>query len=130
VKRIIRLTHRSDFIKAANAPRWQCRFFNARVRLRDTQNHVAPAISGLRLGLTVTKKMGNSPQRNRIRRRLKGILRVLCADEALWVLPLDVVIIARESILTADHPALLQNMQRLMLHLHEYTRLNKHAQGL
>jgi ribonuclease P protein component len=63
--------------------------------------------------------MGNSPQRNRIRRRLKGILRIICADDALWALPLDVVIIARESILTADHQALLQNLERLMRHLHE-----------
>jgi ribonuclease P protein component len=124
VTSLIGLTKRADFLKAASARRWQCSFFVARVRERESKNaHSLPDVKdlhvkGLRLGLTVTKKMGNAPQRNRIRRRLKGILSELCLHKMSSFPPVDVVIMARDRILHASHCALRKDLERLLQQVH------------
>ncbi|HEY4181035.1 MAG TPA: ribonuclease P protein component [Kofleriaceae bacterium] len=52
----------------------------------------SPALPG-RLGLTVTKKVGNSPVRNRIRRLLREWLRVHGWVPTGW----DIVLVAKDS---------------------------------
>ncbi|GGD96791.1 hypothetical protein GCM10011390_14440 [Aureimonas endophytica] len=53
-----------------------------------------------RLGLTVTKKVGNAVLRNRIRRRLREAVRTVCARE--MAAGYDYVIVARREV--ADLP--------------------------
>lgn len=53
-----------------------------------------------RLGLTVTKKIGNSPVRNRIRRMLREWMRLHGWVPAGW----DLVVVAKDSAARQGHP--------------------------
>ena len=63
-----------------------------------------------RVGLTVTKKVGNAVVRNRIRRRLRALFRIRKAS-----LPkgLDLVLIAKSSAKDADHATLARAFDAL-----------------
>ncbi|MBS7697551.1 MULTISPECIES: ribonuclease P protein component [unclassified Chelatococcus] len=66
--------------------------------------------SGPRFGLTVTKKTGNAVERNRIRRRLREVLRQLRPE---WPeAALDVVVVARRGALSASFDALAVDLKR------------------
>ncbi len=54
-----------------------------------------PEADGVRLGFTVTKKVGNAVVRNRTRRRLREAVKLYLADHALP--PADLVLIGRDS---------------------------------
>lgn len=70
----------------------------------------ARPVPGPRFGLTVTKKTGNAVERNRIRRRLREVLRELRPD---WpVAALDVVVVARRGALSAPFDALMVDLKR------------------
>ena len=56
-----------------------------------------------RLGLTVSTKLGHAVVRNRMRRRLREIVRL---NEAKLRSGYDIVIVARRAALEADHAAL------------------------
>jgi ribonuclease P protein component len=63
-----RLRHRADFLAAARGAKAQATAFVLQARARgDT----APA----RFGFTVSKKVGGAVERNRVRRRLREIVR-------------------------------------------------------
>ena len=66
-----RLTERQQFLAVAKGQRLHEAAFTLQAKLRS---EVAPHESR-RFGLTVTKKTGNSVERNRIRRRLRAALR-------------------------------------------------------
>ncbi len=86
------LRKRSDFLLAARSKRVVMPGFVIQARQRD----VAEAASGIRIGYTCSKKVGNSVARNRAKRRLREI--------AAKVLPLhslagwDYVLIGRASV--------------------------------
>lgn len=67
---------------------------------------------GLRYGLTVTKKVGNAPERNRIKRRLRAAVQVAAAEHAAT--DMDVVVIGRRDILTADYETLVEDLRRAL----------------
>jgi ribonuclease P protein component len=62
-----------------------------------------------RVGFTVTKKIGNSPERNRIRRRLREAIRMAEPDlpRAAW----DYVLIARKQALLCPFPEVLRDIR-------------------
>lgn len=63
----------------------------------------------VRVGFTVTKKVGNSVVRNRVRRRLRAV-----ADEVLpetVACGLDLVIIGRMGTIKRPYPALVKDLQ-------------------
>jgi len=63
-----------------------------------------------RIGLTVTRQVGNSVERNRIRRRLREALRVSCrADMANGF---DYVVVARRDVLTLPFATLTGELSR------------------
>ncbi len=66
-----RLKERKEFLAVAKGARLHEAAFTLQAKLRSQD--LAPA--GRRFGLTVTKKTGNSVERNRIRRRLRAALR-------------------------------------------------------
>ena len=70
---------------------------------------VAPAPSALalpaaRVGFTVSRKVGNAVQRNRVRRRLREIARSVFPDQARP--DLDYVLVGRQAALSRDFAAM------------------------
>lgn len=72
----------------------------------------APPGSALRLGFTVTKKIGNAVIRNRTRRRLKEAARLHFAAHPLT--DLDLVLIGREATRTRDFRLLQDDLRRAL----------------
>ena len=63
-----RLKQRADFVAAAGGPRMAGPAFVLQSRPRDDAGPV-------RIGFTVTKKVGSATERNRIRRRLRELVK-------------------------------------------------------
>ena len=66
----------------------------------------------VRLGFTVTKKVGNAVVRNRTRRRLKEAARLLLNDQPIT--GFDLVLIGRDSTRKRDFTALQSDIRRAM----------------
>ncbi len=102
-----RLTRRSDFQAAASGRRFHTERMTVQGRLRTDD----PA-GGLRVGLTVTRKVGHATERNRIKRRLRAAAREALARFADR--PMDLVVIARRPVLAADYAALVDDLARAL----------------
>jgi len=101
-----RLTQRAEFQRAARGRRTQVEAFTLQANRRaDPQQSFGP-----RVGLTVTKKVGNAVVRNRIRRRLREALRRVSSLEALP--DHDYVLMARVAALTVGFEALVGDIDR------------------
>jgi ribonuclease P protein component len=66
----------------------------------------------VRIGFTVTKKVGNAVTRNRIRRRLKEAARLLLTQQP--VRPADLVLIGREATRLRPFAALQDDLRRAL----------------
>lgn len=86
------LKRRAEFLAVRNGEKRRGKLFLLEVLDRKDE---APA----RFGLTITKKSGNSVQRNRIRRRLKEAVRTHAAAE--MAVGHDYVIVGRPDVLSA-----------------------------
>ena len=99
--RLPRLTQRSEFLAAAeHGRRFHSTAFTAQVRDRaETEG------TGLRLGLTASRKAGGAVARNRIRRRLR-----VAAAQALAAQverPCDIVLVARPKAVSEEFARLV-----------------------
>lgn len=72
--------------------------------------HVLPRPEGRRIGISTSKKVGKAVQRNRVRRRLREIVRAALPD---WKTGFDVVVAARSAAAEADFAALQDALQEL-----------------
>lgn len=98
-----RLRKRAEFLAARRGRRLNGPFFF--IEARDRKDGGAP-----RLGLTVTRKVGNAVERNRLRRRLREAVRTGCgADMAEGF---DYVIVARRELLGVPFAALKGELSR------------------
>lgn len=106
---IARLKKRPDFLATAEGRRFHTERMTAQGRLRDPQ-----AADGLRLGFTITKRVGHAVERNRIRRRLRAAVNVVASGLPgdLAGLPADIVLIARRPALTAPFEVLAEDLRR------------------
>src|SRR5829696_442847 len=86
-----RLKQRADFLAAAGGLRAATAAFVLQARKRIDDGPV-------RVGFTVSKKVGGAVERNRVRRRLREIVR-LCAPESLRA-GHDYVVIGRRAALS------------------------------
>src|SRR5262249_23925570 len=93
-----RLRHRADFLAAATATKAQASAFVLQARRRDDEG---PA----RVGFTVSKKVGNAVERNRVRRRLREMVRL--STVAPMRVGFDYVLIGRRAALALPFPTLL-----------------------
>jgi ribonuclease P protein component len=105
-----RLTKRPEFLAAASGRRFHTERMTVQGRLRGAGAQ-SDAL-GLRCGLTVTKRVGNAPERNRIKRRLRSVVRMAAAEHAAT--DMDVVVIGRRDILTADYATLVDDLRRAL----------------
>lgn len=99
-----RLKKRAEFLAAASGRRFRTDRMTVQGRVRD------PDGLGVRVGLTVTKRVGNAVERNRIKRRLRVAVKL--AATAAMGRNADVVVIARRDVLSVDFTSLVDDLQR------------------
>ena len=112
-----RLRHRRDFLKARSGQVSRTPAFVLQARMRSDPEQPAPP----RIGYTVTKRVGNAVERNRIKRRLREAVR-LADKEALLQPCVDYVLIARRDALTLDFESLRQHLDRACRNVHKALR--------
>ena len=97
-----RLRQRADFLAVANGTRANSAAFVVQGRLRDDDGPI-------RIGFTVTKKNGTATERNRIRRRLRELVKRL---DVISMRPHhDYVLVGRRSALTRDFATMLDDLR-------------------
>jgi ribonuclease P protein component len=110
------LKKRKDFLAARNGLlyRTSCFIFQARLRSPEEEGQ------GVRFGLTVTRKVGNAVERNRMRRRLRSVIH---HNFRAWaeLPPLDMVLLVRSNTLTSPFSVLESDLQRCLLFVKKAT---------
>lgn len=103
-----RLKKRPEFLAAAKGVRLHEAAFTLQAIARPA------AGPGRRFGLTVTRKTGNSVERNRMRRRLREAIRLsgLARGDMADGLARDYVIVARRESLSRDFAALTADLAK------------------
>jgi ribonuclease P protein component len=108
-----RLRQRADFLAVANGARANFGAFTVQSRRRDDQGPV-------RIGFTVTKKNGTATERNRIRRRLRELVKRL---DVMAMRPHhDYVLVGRRDALTRDFSAMLEDLRSALRRLDRTSR--------
>jgi ribonuclease P protein component len=97
-----RLRQRADFLAVANGARVQAPAFTLQGRRRDD-------VGPVRIGFTVTKKNGNAPERNRIRRRLREVVKRV--DRVAMRPHSDYVLVGRRAALTRDFADMVNDLR-------------------
>jgi ribonuclease P protein component len=85
-----RLKQRADFLAAATGAKVPAAAFVLQARQRSDQGPV-------RIGFTVSKKVGNAVERNRVKRRLREVVRL--ADGTSFCAGHDYVVVGRRAAL-------------------------------
>jgi ribonuclease P protein component len=97
-----RLKQRADFLAAAASTRVNAPAFVLQRRYRDDTGPV-------RVGFTVTKKNGTAPERNRIKRRLRELVKRV--DPLSMRAHSDYVLVGRRNALTRDFNIMLDDLR-------------------
>lgn len=103
------LTKRSDFLQAARGNRAPGRAFLLQAVPNKTND--------IGIGFTVTKKQGNAPQRNRIKRRLREIIRLHAAD--YFRTGHNYVLIGRATALNTKFDQLIKDLANAAKRVHQ-----------
>lgn len=98
-----RLKKRAEFLAAQRGEKRRGPLFL--LEIRDRGDDAPP-----RLGITVTRKVGNAVIRNRVRRRLREAVRVHAADD--MAAGNDYVIVGRRDVLDAPFDTLKGELSR------------------
>ena len=107
-----RLKRRNDFRAAAKGLRASGRAFVLQARRR--------AETGVpRIGFTVSRQVGNAVERNRVRRRLREMVRISAATGAGRLYPgHDYVVIGRRAALAAPFSEMMHELGVALTHIH------------
>ena len=96
------LTKRSDFLRVQNS--------SNKVATKGLVLCMQPAEQGsVRVGFTVTKTVGNAVVRNRVRRRLRSLVREILPN--FDKKSVDYVLIGRKAALTRDYEGLQKDLK-------------------
>jgi ribonuclease P protein component len=102
------LRQRADFLAVADGARVNSPAFTLQGRRRDD-------LGPIRVGFTVTKKNGNATERNRIRRRLREVVRL---TDSMALRPHhDYVLVGRRAALSRDFKAMVDDFQNCLQRL-------------
>lgn len=97
-----RIRRREDFVRVQRA--------GLRAPCGSVMILALPAATGARrIGFTVSRKVGNAPTRNRVKRRLRELYRT---SKDQWPQTLDIVVIARQQAATASFAELREAMEK------------------
>ena len=102
-----RLKQRADFLAAAGGAKVHRPGFILQLRDRDDTNPP-------RVGFTVSKKVGNSVERNRVRRRLREIVRL--SDASRLQPGRDYVLVGRKNALELSYDRLTADFSNALMH--------------
>lgn len=102
-----RLRQRADFLAVANGARVSSPAFV--LQSLDRQSLGRDDFGPIRIGFTVTKKNGNAPERNRIRRRLRELVKRL--DPVSMQPHHDYVLVGRRDALSRDFTTMLDDLR-------------------
>jgi ribonuclease P protein component len=118
-----RLRRRSDFRAAARGERASGRAFVLQARARGDEGAV-------RVGFTVSRQVGNSVERNRVRRRLREVVRVSAAAAAGQLCPgHDYVLIGRRAALAAPFGEMMRELDAALARIHALESLEPGGTG-
>jgi len=112
-----RLRVRADFLRLARGRKWSAA--GLVLQMQSTPAELAPEANAVRVGFTVTKKVGDAVRRNRAKRRLREVARA--------VLPLygvggtDYVLIGRDGTLTRGFADLIADLRTALDRVHSAT---------
>ena len=108
-----RLRQRADFLAVANGARANSAAFVVQSRSRDDDGPI-------RVGFTVTKKNGTATERNRIRRRLRELVKRL---DVISMRPhSDYVLVGRRAALARDFATMLDDLRSALHRLDRQRR--------
>ena len=108
-----RLRQRADFLAVANGARMNSAAFVLQSLRRDDDGPV-------RVGFTVTKKNGTATERNRIRRRLRELVKRL---DVISMRPhSDYVLVGRRAALNRDFTTMLDDLRSALARLERQPR--------
>ena len=97
-----RLRQRADFLAVANGARVSSAAFVVQSRRRDDDGPI-------RVGFTVSRKNGTATERNRIRRRLRELVKLL---DVISMRPhCDYVLVGRRAALNRDFATMLDDLR-------------------
>jgi ribonuclease P protein component len=108
-----RLRQRADFLAVANGMRTNGAAFVLQSLSRDDDSPV-------RVGFTVTKKNGTATERNRIRRRLRELVRRL--DDISMRPHSDYVLVGRRAALNRDFATMLDDLRSALARLERQSK--------
>ena len=112
-----RLRQRADFLAVANGTRANSAAFVVQGRPRDDDGPI-------RIGFTVTKKNGTATERNRIRRRLRELVKRL---DVISMRPHhDYVVVGRRAALTRDFATMLDDLRSALRRLDRQPKPRRH----
>ena len=117
-RKLRRLTKRSEFLRAARGNRAGRSAFGLQV--------IQGADAEPGIGLTVTKKTGNSPERNRIRRRLREAVKARADD---FLAGHDYVLVGRREALSEPFGKLVTELSMLLTKVHANPTAGHKRQG-
>lgn len=108
MRTIERLKRRADFIRAARSGQ-SVKLKTMIVQSYAETSNPEPA-SGVRLGITASRRVGGAVQRNRAKRRLREVARIVLSHVETPPSPcIDIVIIARSVVVTIPFQQLLSD---------------------
>ena len=103
-----RLRQRADFLAVADGARASSPAFILQGRSRDD-------LGPIRIGFTVTKRNGSATERNRIRRRLREVVRL---TDSMALRPHhDYVLVGRRAALSRDFAVMVDDFQNCLQRL-------------
>ncbi len=108
-----RLKRRADFRAASSGPRISVGAFVLQARARGDER-------GARIGFTVSKQVGNAVERNRVRRRLREIVRLSAG--ATMRDGHDYVLVGRRTALAAPFAEMQQQLGKALHRIHSSQR--------
>src|SRR3984885_4176778 len=115
-----RLRQRADFLAVADGARMNSAAFVVQSRARGDDGPV-------RVGFTVTKKVGTATERNRVRRRLRELVKRL---DAVSMRPhSDYVLVGRRAALSRDFATMLDDLRSALHRLERQPEIARRPQA-